>query len=315
MHVKELRRCVAAGLTVSQCAVAAAIPGRTAGTASAASAGTSRHGYIPISGGIKLAYDLTLPAAAGRIPIALEYDDYSAGTDNSAENPGSDARDLLAAGFAVLGVNQPGSGCSGGVNDIADVNEWGAAGAQVVEWAAAQPWSTGHVGMFGSSWTGITQLGVASFRPKGLDAITPFHIVGDLYRDVAYPGGVYDATFMNNYSAGLVSADAQAAAPWIKSGDRQCIRDFRAHVTANRQHSIAPNMLANPFDNAYWQTSPASGIRRIDIPVLGCQSWQDGITSSRATELYSDGAFSQKTSWFVGMTARTGSASLISPCP
>jgi predicted acyl esterase len=147
---------------------------------------------------------------------------------------------------------------------------------------------------------------VASFRPKGLDAITPFHIVGDLYRDVAYPGGVYDATLMNNYSAGLVSADAQAAAPGIKSGDRQCIRDFRAHVKANRQYSIAPNMLANPFDNAYWQTSPASGIRRIDIPVLGCQSWQDGITSSRATELYSDGAFSQKTSWFVGMNGPHG---------
>ncbi len=301
------------GLTVPLGA-AAALPALTAGTASTASAsasrftasaGTSRQGYIPISGRVKLAYDLTLPAAAGRFPVALEYNDYTAGTDNSAGVPGSDAGRLLAAGFAVLGVNQPGSGCSGGVNDITDVNEWGSAGAQVVEWAASQPWSTGHVGMFGSSWTGITQLGVASFRPKGLDAITPFHITGDLYRDFAYPGGIYNATFVNDYSVGLVNEDAQAAEPGIKRGDQQCIRDFRSHVKANRRYSLAPNALAHPFDDAYWQASPASGISRIDVPVLGCQSWQDGIASSRATELYSD-AFNKKTSWFVGMNGPHG---------
>jgi uncharacterized protein len=299
---------VSAVLAMSGCAAATAAPAKAtqpARTAAATSAGTSRHGYIRIAGGVELAYDLTLPSAAGRFPVALEYDDYTAGTDNSAENPGSDAGDLLAAGFAVLGVNQPGSGCSGGVNDIADVNEWGPAGAQVVEWAAGQPWSTGHVGMFGSSWTGITQLGVASFRPAGLDAITPYHVTDDFYRDVAYPGGVYDATFVNDYAAGLVKIDAQAAAPGIKSGDQQCIRDFRAHVVANRQYSFAANALANPFDDAYWQTAPASVINRIDVPVLGCQSWQDGLVSSRAIELYSD-SFSKKTSWFIGMNGPHG---------
>ena len=132
---------VSVGFTVPPGAGAAALPVLTAGTAATAGASTSWTGYIPISRGVKLAYDLTLPAAVGRFPVALEYNDYTAGTDNSAETPGSDAGDLLAAGFAVLGVNQPGSGCSGGVNDITDMNEWGSAGAQVVEWAAAQPWS------------------------------------------------------------------------------------------------------------------------------------------------------------------------------
>ena len=145
------------------------------------------------------------------------------------------------------------------------------------------------------AWTGITQLGVAGFRPKGLDAITPFHIVGDLYRDFAYPGGVYNATFVNDYSVRLVSEDAQAAEPGIKRGDQQCIRDFRAHVKANPRYSLAASALAHPFDDAYWQASPASGISRIDVPVLGCQSWQDGIASSQATELYRD-AFTKKTS-------------------
>ncbi len=164
---------------------------------SSGSAGVNRTGYITISGGVKLAYDLTLPAASGRFPVALEYDHYTVGSDNGANQAGSDAGDLLAAGFTVLGVNQPGSGCSGGVNNIMDVNEWGRAAAQVVDWAARQPWSTGHVGMFGASWTGVTQLGIASFRPKGLDAITPFYVAADFYRDVLYLGGVYDSAFAN----------------------------------------------------------------------------------------------------------------------
>ena len=296
---------ISAGVTVALGGPAAALPAPAAASPPAASttptAGkpVSQHGYIPIAGGVKLAYDLTLPAASGQFPVALEYNDYTAGTDNSAEDQGSDAADLLAAGFAVLGVNQPGSGCSGGYNDIADVNEWGAAGAQVVEWAAAQPWSTGHVGMFGSSWTGIVQLGVASFRPKGLDAITPYHVSDDFYRDVAYPGGVYDSAWINAYAADLIEISAQAAAPGIKSGDQQCIKDYREGVILNRQYSIAASAPAHAYDDAYWQNTPVSRLSLIDVPILGCQSWQDGEVSSRATELYSD-TFSKATSWFIG---------------
>jgi predicted acyl esterase len=102
-----------------------------------------------------------------------------------------------------------------------------------------------------------------------------------------------------------VSEDAQAAEPGIKRGDQQCIRDFRAHVKANRRYSLASSALAHPFDDAYWQASPASAISRIDVPVLGCQSWQDGIASSQATELYGD-AFNKKSSWFVGMNGPHG---------
>lgn len=279
---------------------------------SSASAGVNRTGYITISGGVKLAYDLTLPAASGRFPVALEYDDYTVGTDNGAEVPGTDAGRLLAAGFAVLGVNQPGSGCSGGVNNIVNVNDWGRAGAQVVDWAAAQPWSTGHVGMFGSSMTGITQIGTAAFRPKGLDAITPFHIATDFYRDVAYPGGVYNARFLNVYARDLVKIDAQAAHGRIAQGDRQCARDFHMHVPLNRRYSIARNAPAHPFDDSYWQTAPAEHLGRVDVPILGCQSWQDGLVSSRAMELYYD-TFSPRTTWFIGMNGEHGSCEFSQP--
>ena len=55
----------------------------------------------------------------------------------------------------------------------------------------------------------------------------------------------------------------------------------------------------------YWHASPAEYIRRIDVPVLGCQSWQDGMVSSRATELYYE-HIQKKTSWFIGMNGPHG---------
>jgi predicted acyl esterase len=278
----------------------------------AAADGVSRTGYITIAGGVKLAYDLTLPAAHGRFPVALEYDDYTVGTDNGAEVAGSDAGRLLTAGFAVLGVNMPGSGCSSGVNDLADVNEWGPAGAQVVDWAAGQKWSTGHVGMFGSSQTGITQLGVASFRPRGLDAITPFHVATDYYRDVIYPGGVYNTKFTQFYAKHLVEIDAQTAQARIKNGDKTCAKNFREHVPLNRRYSIVRTSAANPFYDSYWQATPSERLSRIDVPILGCQSWQDGLVSSRAMELYYD-TFSPKTTWFVGMNGAHGSCEFSYP--
>jgi predicted acyl esterase len=212
----------------------------------------------------------------------------------------------------VLGVNMPGSGCSSGVNDLADVNKWGPAGAQVVDWAAAQKWSTGHVGMFGSSQTGITQLGVASFRPKGLDAITPFHVATDYYRDVIYPGGVYNTKFTNLYARHLVETDASTAEARIGRGDKECARNFRGHVAPNRRYSIARTSPASPFYDSYWQATPSEHLSRIKVPIFGCQSWQDGLVSSRAMELYED-TFNQKTTWFVGMNGGHGSCEFSYP--
>jgi CheY-like chemotaxis protein len=149
---------------------------------------------------------------------------------------------------------------------------------------------------------------VTSFRPTGLDAITPFHIATDYYRDVAYPGGVFNSKFMNFYAAYLVKIDKQTAGPAIGAGDRQCLKDFCAHVRANWRYSIGKNAPANPFDDSYWHAAPGSRLNRIEVSILGCQSWQDGVVSSRATELYYD-TFMPGEPGSSARTARTASAS------
>jgi predicted acyl esterase len=92
-------------LSLASCAMAQAAPAR-------------KTGYITMFDGVTLRYTAVLPAETGRFPVALKYDGYCEGTDplNCNEGPGpvKPAQTLLDAGYAVLGVNIRGTGCSGG---------------------------------------------------------------------------------------------------------------------------------------------------------------------------------------------------------
>ncbi|MEO8690167.1 MAG: CocE/NonD family hydrolase, partial [Solirubrobacteraceae bacterium] len=51
-----------------------------------------------------------------------------------------------------------------------------------VQWAAAQLWSTGKVGMYGKSYDGVTGLIGVDRQPAGLKAVVSQEPVYDLYR-------------------------------------------------------------------------------------------------------------------------------------
>src|SRR5260370_23873027 len=80
----------------------------------ARAAAVQQTGYITMSDGVKLRYAVELPATAGRFPVALKYDGYCEGTAPMSCNGTTDSSALLAAGYAVLGVNARGTGCSQG---------------------------------------------------------------------------------------------------------------------------------------------------------------------------------------------------------
>ena len=74
-------------------------------------------------------------------------------------------------GYAYVGVNMRGTGCSGGSFRFFEYTQ-STVGYDVVEAIAAQPWvKNNRVGMVGLSYPGITQLFVARTRPPGLAAI------------------------------------------------------------------------------------------------------------------------------------------------
>ncbi len=61
-------------------------------------------------------------------------------------------------------------------------------GADTIEWAAAQPWSTGTVDMVGASYYGATQWLAATNAPPALHAIATFITTDQYYEGWAYQG-------------------------------------------------------------------------------------------------------------------------------
>jgi len=68
-------------------------------------------------------------------------------------------------------------------------------GYDLVEWAAAQPWSNGKVGWGGCSYFGMTAWAVAALRPPHLACIMPWEAASDVYREAYFHGGIPVAPF------------------------------------------------------------------------------------------------------------------------
>lgn len=228
-------------------------------------------GYITLPDGNKMRYSLLLPNATGSFPLLVEYDGYTAG---SVPNIGQ----LFANdGYAVMGINVPGTGCSTGEDQVFDAST-GAAGAFALEWAGKQPWSNGRIGMVGYSYSGYNQLWVAAHRPKGLLAITPSKNVGDPYRDVGYPGGIKNVGFPSQWWGGFPATWKQAAAFAAKlDGDTECAKTVADNIEKIKRPELdLTKWLENPYaDGLYVKRSAVLETGKIDIPALGTQSWQD----------------------------------------
>jgi putative CocE/NonD family hydrolase len=246
----------------------------------------TKFGYITMSDGVKLRYAAVLPDKSGsRFPVAMKYDGYCEGSNPLTCNEGSGdaAKELLAAGYAVVGVQVRGTGCSQGQFDFrAPVEDTD--GAAAVEFIERQDWSTGHIGMFGDSFPGITQPGVAALHPKGLDAIAPWQIVDDPYRDVAYPGGLGNGEFgifWGVYNQPFASAGAAGAG--AQAGDPQCGLSAGQQAPVNLGTNIFVSGQQHPYIDSYWKSKTVGdAAAKINVPTLGCTTWQDDEVGSRA---------------------------------
>ncbi|MFZ6769018.1 CocE/NonD family hydrolase [Undibacterium sp. Di26W] len=236
-------------------------------------------GYISLPGGGKMRYSVILPASTGSYPVLIEYDGYSAGAE-----PTSVGKRWVAEGYAVMGLSVPGTACSPGDDHIFDASV-GAAGAQAVEWAAKQTWSTGKVGMVGYSYAGFDQLWVAAQHPAGLVAIAPGKDVADIYRDVAYPGGIENVGFPSLWWSQFPLHWA-AAAKIAKEvdGDTDCEKTVADNIAKLQRPDIDLNKWLNEdhyYGARYAEKSAVLITNKINIPTLGTQAWQDEEVGTR----------------------------------
>ena len=249
-------------------------------------------GYLTVRDGVELAFEVIRPAGEGKHPTLFTYDGYAAG----ASPDGGYAARYVPRGYALVGMSLRGTGCSAGVFDFFQPSE-GPDGFEMVEWIARQSWSDGHVGMVGKSYPGITQLFVAETQPPHLDAVAPGHYYADAYRDVAFPGGIFNYAF-----AGLWSFVAQPA-PGVQAqiqdstgGDQTCAANLKKNLENVRTNPFI-QAQEHPYDDALIRSrSPQYDFDQIEVPVYAALAWQDEQLASR--QVHSLGLFEDLGIWY-----------------
>lgn len=134
---------------------------------------------------VTLSADIYLPAGKNLVPALITMTPYR--KDKDGDKPR--LRWLAERGYACLYVDLRGCGSSDGARRP----EWDPGEADdavaAIEWAAAQPWCDGNVGMWGGSYEAHTTLRVASRRPPHLKAIMAMNGPSDPEFDFIHRAG------------------------------------------------------------------------------------------------------------------------------
>lgn len=230
---------------------------------------------VAMRDGVHLAVNVFLPDADGRFAVLMSVTPYGKdilpdrrkmffmrlagvrfGTLRCSRWTGFEAPDPLfwtGAGYVVVQADVRGMHASegrAGVWSPTDAEDY----AELIAWAAAQPWSTGAVGLIGVSYLAMSQWRVAALRPPSLRAIVPWEGVTDILRELATQDGVLETLFVGTW--------------WHN-------RMIAGH---NQRFAMAEDFLADrdahPFDDEYW-ASKRPNLERIDVPALVCANWAD----------------------------------------
>ena len=235
------------------------------------------YGYLETRDGTKLAINVYLPGPPenGPYPTVVEYSGYDPANPDS---PQPSTAIATALGYAAIGVNMRGTGCSGGAFQFFETLQ-STDGYDAVETIAAQPWVKGHkVGMVGISYPGISQLFVAQLQPPHLAAIAPLSVIADTFRGTLYPGGILNNGFAVDWAKDRQHDAQPYGQPWsqkrMEEGDEICIAN-------QKLRGQTPDLLAlinaNPFyDPAVADPlAPVNFVNRITVPVFLAGAWQD----------------------------------------
>lgn len=167
-------------------------------------------------------------------------------------------------------------------------------GYDTVEWAAGQPWSNGRVGIYGSSYMGVTTLQAVAARPPHLGAAASY-LTGTNYHDgFVYSGGAFELLFVLRWCAaqalntlqraGMPEADRAAARErllWILDHPREATAFQPLVDVFGAADPLVPHWrtwLGHPAYDSLWEAAdPREGIAGSGIPLLSIAGWFDGF--------------------------------------
>ncbi len=277
---------------------------------------------IPADDGLVLRADVYRPDGPGQFPAIVSYGPYAKGlsfaegyapqwqklvTEHPDVTEGSSGRyqcwevadpeKWVPFGYACVRVDSRGAGWSPGFIDVWSRREAEDLAA-CIEWAAAQPWCTGKVGLSGISYYAMNQWHVAALHPPHLAAMIPWEGAADFYRDVTHHGGILCDFAANwyqrqvttvQYGLGTRSAvnpntGEHVAGP--EDLDEQDLRRNRA--------DLAAEIRGRPLDGP-WYRERSADWGQVSVPFLSAANWGgQGLHPRGNFEAFTQAASAQK---------------------
>ncbi|MGV9679543.1 CocE/NonD family hydrolase [Nocardia sp. NPDC003482] len=203
-------------------------------------------------------------------------------------------RQLIRSGYAQVVVDARGTGFSQGEWDMLRDREQQDS-VEVIDWAAAQSWSDGKVGMNGLSYSAINQVQAAEKHPAALKAIFPVVPGSDLVQDVLDPGSGFGFNFIPLW---LTAINATKWIPDVQSlvqgrFDTQWLNDRAASpltymdVLLNayasvRMEDLDPRVRGMLTDFSAERQAWLGDPSRVGVPTFVVGGWHDLFTYSES---------------------------------
>lgn len=272
--------------------------------------------YLTAPDGTRLHADILRPAGVAadeRTPVILTASPYRAHLAYLSQprpEGGPSTENLpvewaLRAGYTYVIVDLRGFGGSNGCPDFGGPGEQSDVVA-AVEWAASRPWSTGRVGMVGTSYEGWTGMMALAGKAKGLAAVAAFEPVVDPYSYLYMQGTAWKFGGKPLTEDGVRPADTAGAehlAIASTPGHWSDSDEYRANAVAMPQ-GCAEGYLALTTDhngaNPGWQErNMVDALRGNTIPLFLGQSFLDSNTrADRVIEAWEARGPGEHRAWF-----------------
>jgi len=255
---------------------------------------------IKMDDGLVLRADVFRPEDGGRYPAILTYGPYGKGLAfqegyktaweiMARENPDAlagssnryqnwevvDPEKWVPEGYAVVRVDSRGAGrspgylCHNNARETRDLH-------LCIEWAAAQKWCSGKIGMNGISYYASNQWRAAATQPPHLAAICAWEGWNDAYRDGNRHGGII-CTFRKHWQDMQVKTvqhgQGERGARNRVTGELVCGPETlsESELVRNRE-DMWGELLSREMDGPYYRERSAD-LAKVAVPLLSAANW------------------------------------------
>jgi uncharacterized protein len=255
---------------------------------------------IAMDDGVILRADVFRPPGAGMCPVILSYGPYAKGLSFQEGYKGNWTRLTKAApevlqgssnkyqnwelvdpekwvpdGYVCVRIDSRGAGRSPGFLDV-----WSTREAQdlyqCVEWAGAQSWSNGKVGINGISYYAMNQWQVGALKPPHLAAMCIWEGSSDYYRELCRHGGIL-SDFLNSWHPRQVASVQHGAgtrrAKSVVTGELVAGPETLSEEELARNCADTPGEAKRRRLHDDYYAARTADFEEIEAPLLSAGNW------------------------------------------